>query len=406
MEERILISNQEICNQIDETLIKNGLKKKSIFDNVKGYTKEELELVTTIYLGCSDSLDDLLYLPNLKVLKIKSANQETVIEEDPFSMNHISDFSILSYLTNLEELTIVNDATIENLVLNSLQKLTKLKICNNKKLVNIVGLDRLKNLNNILIYGNKKEPQIDPIRYLENTKDAKKNYLDITVFHDMVKRMNNDGKSFEDIYLNYTDNYKTNLQFVEKVGIYNYYVPLTPSAMLRLYKKAKNIVNSFGFKMRLSTKDKIKALYLFARKKVKYDYEALDNRDTNSLVEARNNKRLSYNLSLPNTSYSALVAGKTVCEGYANMLRFLYYMNDIESEVIYCSSPDEFINGLNHAALKVKYHDQYFYQDADPNWGSNDEEFFMATKEEFEKTHILSSLEKGSDNSDAKRYIK
>lgn len=406
MEERILISNQEICNQIDEVLIENGLKQKSLFHTTKGYTKEELKQITRIYLECSDSLEDLLYLPNLKVLKIKSSNQETVIEEDPFKVNHISDFSILSYLTSLEELTIVNDATIESLVLSPLQKLTKLKICNNKKLVNIVGLDHLKNLNNILIYGNKKEPQIDPIRYLENTKNAKKNYLDITMFHDMVKRMNDEGKSFEDLYLSYTDNYKTNLQFVEKVGIYNYYVPLTPTAMIRLYKKASSIVHSLGFKMKLNTKDRMKSLYLFARKRVKYDYEALDSRDTNSLLDAQKDQRLSYNLSLPNTSYSALVEGKTVCEGYANMLRFLYYMNDIESEVIYCSSPDKFINGLDHAALKVKYHDQYFYQDADPNWGSNDEEFFMATKEEFEKTHILSSLEKGSDNSDVKRYIK
>ena len=90
------------------------------------------------------------------------------------------------------------------------------------------------------------------------------------------------------------------------------------------------------------------------------------------------------------------------------MLRLLLHMNGIESKVIYCSRPDEFINGLNHAALKVKYHNEYFYMDADPNWASDDNEFFMLTKEEFKKTHVLSAIEevKGCDSYDVKRYIK
>lgn len=402
MEERIIINNQEICNQIDRLLIQKGFKRQSIFNTVKGYTKEELSLVTTLYLECSETIEDLIHFPNLKVLKIKSEKRDTVIEENPFFINHISDFNVLSYLTNLEELTIVNDPTLKVLDLTKLSNLKKLKICNNKQLENMIGLDTLKNLNNILIYANKKEPQIDPISYLKNTKEAEKNYLDITMFYDMIKK----DHRFKELYLHYTDNYETNLEFVEKVGIYNYYVPFRPSATIRLYKEAEDILNSISFKLKLGTKEKMKDLYKFARRKVVYDYETLDNRDTDSLDEANHNQILSYRMSLPNTSYSALVGRKTVCEGYANMLHLLYHMIGVESEIIYCSKPETFINGLNHAALKVKYHDTYYYQDPDPNWGKDEEEFFMVEKEEFSHTHILSASEKGSDIHDAKRYFK
>ena len=402
MEERITINNQEICNQIDQILIQESLRKNSVFNTQKGYTKEELEKVTTIYLENSDSIEELLKLPNLKVLKIKSSSQDTVIEENPFTINHISDFSILSYLTKLEELTIVNDPTIEQIVLSPLKNLKKIKLCNNAHLKNIVGLDQLKKLNNILIYGNEKEPQIDPIAYLENTKEAEKNYLDITMFYNMCEA----NPEFEHLYLKYIDNYETSLKFVEKVGIYNYYVPFQPTATIKLYHEAEEIIKKPLVRFHLSTKEKIRALYLIARNKIKYDYETLNKRDVQSLREAMQSEQKSYRLSLPNTSYSALVERKSVCEGYANMLHLLFHMCGINSRVIYCSTPENYMNGLDHAALKVEYHDQWYYLDADPNWGKDDEEFFMVEKEEFEKTHVLAASERESGKNDVKRYYK
>ena len=165
MKERTLINNQEICNQLDTLLIEKGYKTKSVFNTVQGYTQEELALLESVILECSESLEDLLKLPNLKILKIKSQNQETVIEKDPFQVNTIQDFSILSYLTNLEELTIVNDPNLQELDLTNLTKLKKIKLCNNLSLTTVKGLDQLTGLENILIYGNKKEPDIDPMRY-------------------------------------------------------------------------------------------------------------------------------------------------------------------------------------------------------------------------------------------------
>ncbi len=402
MEERITINNQEICNQIDQLLIEEGLRSHSLFNTPAGYTKEELNKVTMIYLGNSTSIEELLKLPNLKKLKIKSSSQDTVIEEDPFAINHIADFSLLSYLTNLEELTIVNDPTIEKIVLSPLKNLKKIKLCNNPHLKSIIGLDQLKNLKNILIYGNAKEPQIDPLAYLENTKEAEKNYLDITMFYDMCE----ENSEFEKLYLKYIDNYETSLKFVEKVGIYNYYVPFQPTATIKLYQEAEDIIQKPRVRFRLSTKEKIRALYLIARNKIKYDYETLDKRDVKSLKEAMQSEQKSYRLSLPNTSYSALVEKKSVCEGYANMLHLLFHMCGINSRVIYCSTPENYMNGLDHAALKVEYHDQWYYLDADPNWGKDDEEFFMVEKEEFEKTHVLAASEKESGKNDVKRYYK
>ncbi len=405
MEDRIMISNQEICNQIDTLLIQQGYKRQNIFNTVKGYTKEELNLVTTLYLECSETLDDLVNFPNLKILKIKSSNQDTVIEKDPFTVNSISDFSILSYLTNLEELTIVNDVNIKQLDITPLKKLTKIKLCNNPNLEKIEGLDKLMHLDNILIYANKKNPKINVMQYLENTKEAKKNYLDITAYFDMCEQ----NDIFEEVYKYYKDSYYTNLQFVEKVGIYNHYVPIV--GVDTLYKRAKEVIKLIPFIDKFSSKDKIKFLYKYARTRIKYDYDTLNHRDTNSLLKALESKQKSYQFSMPNTSYSALVGRKTVCEGYSNMLHILYHMIGIESRVIYCSRPDEYINGLNHAALKIKYHDEYFYQDADPNWGNNNEEFFMVEKKEFEKTHVLAASEQQVESSDknendVKRYIK
>lgn len=402
MEERVTINNQEICNQINQLLIEEGLCSHSVFDTPTGYTKEELKKVTTIYLENSTSIEELLKLPNLKTLKIKSSSQDTVIDENPFTINQIADFSILSYLTNLEELTIVNDPTIEKIVLSPLKNLKKIKLCNNPHLKSIIGLDQLKNLKNILIYGNEKEPQINPLTYLDNTKEAEKNYLDITMFYDMCEA----NPAFEKLYLKYIDNYETSLKFVEKVGIYNYYVPFQPTATIKLYQEAEDIIQKPRVRFRLSTKEKIRALYLIARNKIKYDYETLDKRDVKSLREAMQSEQKSYRLSLPNTSYAALVEKKSVCEGYANMLHLLFHMCGIDSRVIYCSTPENSMNGLDHAALKVKYHDQWYYLDADPNWGKDDEEFFMIEKEEFEQTHVLAASEKESDKNDVKRYYK
>lgn len=404
MEDNIKITNQEICNQIDDVLIKNGLKEKSIFNFNNSYTKEELKLVNTIYLECSDSIEDLLKLPNLKVLKIKSMNQDTVVEDNPFLVNHIDDFSTISYLTSLEELTIVNDPNLKSLVLSPLKNLKKLKLCNNRNLEFVLGINELKHLNNILIYGNKKEPKIDPSLYLENTKDAKKNYLDITMYYDFLKK----DPKFREKYIEATNNYSTNLEFVEKVGIYNYYVPFRPTATVDLYDKAFELLKSrFAVKFNIGTREKMKSLYDYARKKVEYDYDTLKHRDTNSLQEATEDEQKSYRMSFPNTSYKALVEKRTVCEGYANMLHLLYHMIGVESRVIYCSSHEDFINGLNHAALRVCYHDEDLYIDSDPNW-NKEKENFLVSKEEFEKTHVLSLTEKevkGEENAN-KRYFK
>ena len=402
--DKIEIENPEVASQIYDLLVCMGIRDHDGFSYDFSFTKEELDLVDCIYLEASENLEDLLKLPKLKKLKIKSMNQDTVVEVNPFRINSITDFSILSYLTSLEELTIVNDPNVETLVLSSLTKLKKIKLCNNRNLSNIIGLDKLKHLENILIYGNKKEPSIDPVLYLNNTRNASKNYLDITMFFDMMKKDN----KFKERYLTAVNDFSTNLEFVEKVGIYNYYVPYRPSATIKLYEEARDILSSrMAIKLGLGTKEKIKSLYDYTRKKVKYDYDTLNQRDTNSLYEASSNKQKSYRMSLPNTSYSAIVNKKTVCEGYANMLHVLLHMIGVESRVIYCSSKEEFINGLNHAALRVKYHDEFFYVDSDPNW-NKEKENFLVEKNEFEETHVLAASEKeiGNDNYDVKRYIK
>ncbi len=414
MAELIEINNQEICNQLYDLLIKKGLRANSYFNRSNAFTKEECALLDTIILENSDNIDELVLFPNLRVLKIKSQNTDTVIEKDPFKVNNIdkNNFFVLSYLTSLEELTIVNDNNIESINLLPLTNLKKIKLCNNKNLVNIIGLDQLKNLEKILIYANKGNPVIDADIYLENTKDALKNYLDITMFYDLYSKSiyhkdHKRGSYFQDKYLSCVGSYGTNLEFVEKVGIYNYYVPLRASAVVKLYERAEEVNNRLSVRFKFSSKEKMKSLYHYARK-IEYDYDALDIRDTDSLDTISKNENLSYRMSLPNTSYTALVKKKTVCEGYANMLHLLFYMNGIGSRVIYCAKEGDSINGLNHAALRVRYHDEDYYIDADPNWGSYEDEFFMQRKEEFKKTHVLAYSEnmRGCSNNDVKKYIK
>ena len=94
-------------------------------------------------------MEDLDKLPNLKKLAIKSENYNnfaTYIElENSTLINHITDFSQIEKLPNLEELEIINDINIKKLDLGNLPNLKKIYLINNPNLSNVKNLDKLKN---------------------------------------------------------------------------------------------------------------------------------------------------------------------------------------------------------------------------------------------------------------------
>ena len=86
-----------------------------------------------------------------------------------------------------------------------------------------------------------------------------------------------------------------------------------------------------------------------------------------------------------NTSYAAIVNKKAVCEGYVNMMRFILSIIDVETSMVNCSYDSvEF----NHAAIKFKYNDTWYYADPERQRKST-ENMFGYTLEEFKEIYNI-----------------
>ena len=96
------------------------------------------------------------------------------------------------------------------------------------------------------------------------------------------------------------------------------------------------------------------------------------------------------------SSYNAVMEGRSVCEGYTNIMHYMLKSVGIESVACSCSTaPDKDFVGLdsNHAVIRVKVGENWFY--FDPTWDANKTnlEYFFKSKDIFSRTHTLSVTE-------------
>lgn len=382
----IHICNYELGIYIDDYLVKHNYRKNDIFNNKRFnyFTSDELDTIHELTLTGISSLNDLDKLKNLKKLCIKNDKDIRLPLNIDFKnssdINHITDFTIVEKLTSLESLAIYNDFYIEKLDLGKLTSLKRLVLIDNKLLKNLYNIENLKNLDVIIIVGNKIKQFDNWKNYIINTKESKVNFLDTILMPNLFKNTSN----FK-LY-----NSTSNIIFSESKGILDF-TTINKLNAKQMYSEALRLYSRLN---KSSKFNYIKDLYYYIIDNIEYDEENLLKRSAiyNKLLYTKGaieNKYGKY-LTLMNSSVDALIKKKCVCEGYVQLMRFMLSFANIEADIVYCSdySSEEY----DRAALKIKYNNKWFY--CDPEWEQRKKiDYFFKTKEEFIKTHKLNSRE-------------
>ena len=182
------------------------------------FTQEELEMITELTVREDDDLEGIEYLSNLKKLSIVSINYANFISGNSVyhnaHINQIKDFSFVAQLKNLEILHIENDVNIHTLDISNLENLKELYLIHNPNLNELIGLEKLKQLEKVMIYGNHISTELDIITYMDNTIATNPNVLDVNMYENVIKRNREIGKAIRD----YSLLGKTKLEFGEYIG--------------------------------------------------------------------------------------------------------------------------------------------------------------------------------------------
>lgn len=384
--------NQQLSLLINEQLVKEDNAEHFRFSNT--YTYEQLHKIETLEINNLTSLKDIDKLPNLKVLKLISEDYNKFASfidlEVNTLINHIKNFKHIENLENLEQLEIINDINIKRLDLLKLKKLKSLVLINNPNLETLKNLDSLPSLENVVIYGTNINSRINFDKYLFNTYTAQTNILDINMYHKIVKGDINNAEKISWLYrLGYN-----NIEFAEKTGFLDKSI-INPTEAYEMYNKAVQVIKDYNAHQ-FDDYKKIKFVYDYVVSSVKYDELGITYRDRKYLDVIRNHDLRDYNkndFTKLHSSYNASIMGKSNCEGYVNLMRFMFQMLGIKSKNVYCAKKDsDAIAFYNHSIIKVQYNDGWYY--CEPTWerpGSF--QYFMLNYEQITQTHILNPLE-------------
>lgn len=353
--------------------------KKSYDPDYCKFSIEELEEIDDLSFDYIDDISGLENFKNLKKLAIenKFLERTNVIynPEMPYPYNSFRDFSPIEKLENLESLLIMDNMFIKKLDLKKLKKLKNLIIFNAPNLEKLENLDCLENLENVIICGTSISNPLDFEQYKKNTKYCKKNLLDIHMYPHL-KNYNTDS---------------ANISFCERIGQFDF-VLLSQKEVIEIYKKCINIIRDNDL-LSKAIDEQIKFVYDYILSTVKFDYEGLKNRynliknDPATVISMKNE------FGMIHSSYNALIKGKSNCEGYVNLMKFILNILDIKSYDVHCKlHKDEKLYENNHAIIKIKYKNKYSYCDPSLEQITN-KNYFMKSFSEIRKTHSLGLFE-------------
>lgn len=380
--ELAFVINNEIFNKSNSLYFSNE------------YTKKQLGLIKELKLTNLSSLKDINLLPNLKRLYIisedfnKLASYMNLFESN--LLNHIQDFKPIEKLVNLEELIIENDIYLKKLNLKRLTKLKRLELINNPNLETLLNLDKLTNLEHIIIYGTNINNNFNFKQYSLNTFSATNNILDMSMYNKAIENDTLKAKYFSTLHrLNYCP-----IKFAEKTGFFNK-VLLNPTETYEIFKEIETVFKKNKV-YKIDDLEKIKFVYNYVMSSVDYDNQGVLHRDKlylKALYEDNLKKHKENDFTKIHSSYNALVLGKSNCEGYVNLMRFMLNLLDIKSRNVYTSKRGyDQLGFYNHSIIKVQYNNEWYY--CDPTCDSPTKfNYFMLNLNEITKTHVLNPLE-------------
>lgn len=458
MDKKIRIENKEIANilrgEIEYKVIEDFAEENSMSeDNIlvqkdfsdlniddveyneewyKDFTQEELDSITELsicYTKVGD-IKDLEKLKNLTKLSIISENSSLYakfengeIDEESYyfrEKTNIEDFGIIGKLKSIEELRIESEENLFKLDVTNMKNLKKLDLINNINLKEVIGLNETENLEKILMSkngtGSLELKQFDIMSAVEN-KILKEVVLDVDMFPNLIKEFPQLVEKIEQ----YEKNNERVYTWIENKSIYNGWANKFNTRNLkemdiRVEEILQNII-----KPEYTEIEKTLAIYNYITENVDYDYKMLEfdqemkkdekycvfleessNRSSYSII----NKRILGKQS----SFNAIMKGKAVCQGYAQMMHYMLTKENIESREIGCIA-DPIIEEqeleekeVDHSVIRVKTDDEWYYYD--PTWdtGKTKYEYAYKTKDEFYKKHTLNAGEEKIQSVKQKKY--
>ena len=337
--------------------------------------EEFLEIVecNKTYFNYPQHLSTLLINPQIQIYyldELKYLKTINIIGDNSDYESQIIDYSAINQFKELEVLTIENAKNIKSLDVSDLEHLHTLVLLDNKNLEKINGLENLKELERVIIVGNKIKKIKNLDQFISNTKDAKIVRFDINMYH----------------YIKDFDIMKTtnNIEYAEKISVGTIY-NLTAEMMKELYEKGQEIIRRI---IADNKKEIAREIYKYLVETLTYDYETLEKRNK-YIQEGNKIGMFKNNFKDINSSYKALIENKAVCEGYANAFKYLTNMEGIETENIICflnktNMPFEY---YNHTASRFKINGKWLYCDSQIDDKSL--KYFALTRKQFEESHKL-----------------
>lgn len=376
---------------INKELISKGIRKGDLKSFDKEYTTfcdYELEAITELCITNCYDISELVLLPNLKKLHIKSADYNKLAPSIDYRestvINHIYDFSVISELVGIEEIVIANDLYIKSLDVSKLSNLRKLILINNPNLEELIGLDGLLNLNEITMYGNNITKyghleSFDFDKYSTNTRYCVENTLDISMYLSIIKNSRGIAKHLADNQVAG----KSFVRFAEKSGFLNC-VCLSLSDLYDLFSKLDTYFNKVGAYNK-TPYEKVELVYNYILNNTKFSKDLIVDRNIQYLAdkeqydEIPDKVRKLFNSF--HSSYYAYRFKESNCEGRVNLIVFMLEMLGVHAHNVHCHDNRSDSVGSNHSVARVLLDGEYKYIDAS---------LFESFKDKEKKKEILS----------------
>lgn len=405
LDEIIEIKDFDLAKVIREQLEQSGKRDNRFKTLVYRYTftKEELESITTLKLkdGHFRDISELKYLTNLVDLEISSVNAKDVSPKFKGGLQpqyrydnaqiKTKDFSVISSLTKLKYLTINYVDGLEQLDISALENLAILELEGNSNLTQIIGLEDKKSLETLTLLKNGITRGFNLEKLLDSSLVCFNLDFDL---YPILKKVN---PNIDEIIKRKDGHAFSWLENISDIR----YNSISSSLMRQMDDKVKEILTDI-VNDSYTDIEKICAIYAYIIQNVKYDYDALNASKSDDARRQFAKSRGSTSITLDKvidrkqSSFNAIMEGRSVCEGYTNLMHYMLKSVGIESVACSCSAtPDKDFVGLdsNHAVIRVKIGEDWFY--FDPTWDANKTnlEHFFKSRDVFSRTHTLSMTE-------------
>lgn len=307
------------------------------------FTQEELDQVLDLKIDepMSGCLEGLEHCSNLKSLKISYKSYDAYTN-DNMSISD-ADIKIISKLISLEELSIAGQKDITWVDVTDLINLERLTIERNNTIDLVEGLESLKNIKEVSIFGNKELFGLQGIINLINDNNLDLLELDLLNFPEVSEFM----PKLLSI---------PNCQFYETCSSRKD-VHYNRSAAFLFHKKALEIIDEILSVNPSNTVDTIILIEKYLAEHITYDDEALEKEEryheVNGVKRGLNNGTQS--------AYNGLMYGSCVCEGYTRSMQYLLKLLNIKSKNVYCISGKDKIKVNEHYNNQVELPDDGYH---------------------------------------------